>query len=91
MNKAQLIDSITKKSLLKKQDIETMVSLLIETIMDEVAEGEKVQITGFGTFERKDRKERKIKVPSTGAEMVVAASKSPSFSAGKTFKEHVNK
>ena len=91
MNKAQLVAAVAKESNLKKQDVETMVSVLVETIMNEVANGEKVQLTGFGSFERKDRKERKVKVPSTGAEMIVPASKSPSFSAGSVFKEKVNK
>jgi len=59
--------------------------------MSEVAKGEKMQITGFGSFERKERGERMIKNPRTGEPMKVAPSKSASFSAGSVFKEKVNK
>jgi len=60
-------------------------------IIGEVAKGEKVQITGFGSFERKTRGERNIKNPRTGEDMKVPPSKSPSFTAGSVFKEKVNK
>ena len=91
MNKTQLIDSVAKDLGLKKREVEPVVEKLIEKIIDEVANGEKVQITGFGSFERKERGERNIKNPRTGEDMVVPPSKSPSFSAGSMFKEKVNK
>jgi DNA-binding protein HU-beta len=91
MNKTQLIDAVTKESNMKKRDVEAVIENLINTIVDEVAKGEKVQITGFGSFERKERGERTIKNPRTGEPMLVAPSKSPSFSAGSVFKEKVNK
>jgi DNA-binding protein HU-beta len=59
--------------------------------MSEVANGEKVQIIGFGSFERKERSERTIKNPRTQEKMKVPASKHPSFSAGSIFREKVNK
>ena len=94
MNKTQLIDAVTKESGLKKREVETVVDKLIDTIINEVATGAnngKVQITGFGSFERKERGERNIKNPRTGEDMKVPPSKSPSFSAGSIFKEKVNK
>ena len=91
MNKTQLIDSVAKDLGLKKREVEPVVEKLIEKIIDEVANGEKVQITGFGSFERKERGERNIKNPRTGEDMVVPPSKSPSFSAGSMFKDKVNK
>ena len=91
MNKTQLIDAVAKESGLKKREVEAVVENLINKIIDEVANGEKVQITGFGSFERKERGERNIKNPRTGEDMIVAPSKSPSFSAGSVFKEKVNK
>ena len=91
MNKTQLIDSVAKETSLKKRDVEAVVEGLISTIISEVANGEKVQITGFGSFERKERGERNIKNPRTGEDMKVPPSKSPSFSAGSIFKEKVNK
>ena len=91
MNKTQLIDAVAKESGLKKRDVEAVVENLLNTIIGEVAKGEKVQITGFGSFERKSRGERNIKNPRTGEDMKVPASKSPSFTAGSIFKEKVNK
>ena len=91
MNKTQLIDAVSKEANIKKRDVETVVENFLNIIVDEVAKGEKVQITGFGSFERKERGERMIKNPRTGEPMQVAPSKSPSFSAGSVFKEKVNK
>jgi len=91
MNKTQLIDAVAKEAGLKKKDVEIVVETLIDTIINEVANGEKVQITGFGAFERKERGERVIKNPRTGEDMKVPPSKSPSFAAGSIFKEKVNK
>jgi len=91
MNKTQLIDVVAKESDVKKRDVESIVESLINTIMGEVAKGEKVQVTGFGSFERKERGERNIKNPRTGEDMKVPPSKSPSFTAGSVFKEKVNK
>jgi len=92
MNKTQLIDTVAKEiDGIKKRDVEAVVETLINTIVGEVAKGEKVQITGFGSFERKSRGARTIKNPRTGEPMQVAPSKSPSFSAGSVFKEKVNK
>lgn len=91
MNKTQLIDTIAKESDIKKREVETVFETLINTIMSEVAKGEKVQITGFGTFERRERSERTVKNPKTQENIQVPASKSPAFSAGSIFKEKVNK
>lgn len=90
MNKTQLVDTVAKESNLKKSDVETMFDALLNTIMGEVAKGEKVQITGFGSFERKERSERTVRNPKTQEEMIVPASKVPGFSAGSIFKEKVN-
>jgi len=91
MNKTELLSAVAKGSDIKKRDVEAVVENLINIIMAEVAKGEKVQITGFGSFERKERGERTMKNPRTGEPMQVAPSKSPSFSAGSVFKEKVNK
>lgn len=90
MNKTELISAVAKEGGFKKADVEKMTELLINTIMSEVANGEKVQILGFGSFERKDRAERTVKNPKTQEPITVAASKVPSFSAGSAFKEKVN-
>ena len=91
MNKTELLGVVAKESGIKKSDVEVVVEALLNTIQNEVAKGEKVQITGFGSFERKERGERIVKNPRTGEDIKVAPSKSPSFSAGSVFKEKVNK
>jgi len=91
MNKTQLIDAVAKESNLKKREVEEVVEALLNTIMLKISEGEKVQITGFGTFERKVRKARKVIIPSTKKEQLVPETKAPSFSAGSIFKDKVGK
>jgi DNA-binding protein HU-beta len=54
-----------------------------------VAEGDKVTLVGFGSFERRDRKEREGRNPKTGDVMVIPATKVPAFTAGKAFKSKV--
>ena len=91
MNKTELVSAVAKESGIKKSDVELVVENFINTIQDAVAKGEKVQIIGFGSFERKERSAMTINNPRTGEPLNVAASKSPSFTAGGTFKEKVNK
>lgn len=89
MNKTELIAAVTKESNVKKRDVEAVMEALVNTVMDEVAKGEKVQITGFGSFERKERSARTVKNPRTQESIDVPASKAPGFSAGAVFKEKV--
>lgn len=89
MNKTELVSAVTKESNVKKRDVEAVIEALTNTIMSEVAKGEKVQITGFGSFERKERSARTVKNPRTQESIDVPASKAPSFSAGTAFKEKV--
>ena len=91
MNKAQLIDQIAKKMGTSKRQAEECIDLTISAITKSVAKGEKVTLVGFGTFERRERKPRKGRDPRTGAELQIPAKKVPKFSAGKQFKEAVNK
>ena len=91
MNKTQLIYVVAKESNQKKRNVEAVVEALLNKVMNEVANGEKVQITGFGSFERKERGERTVKNPRTQESLTVPASKQPAFSAGSIFKEKVNK
>ena len=57
--------------------------------MQAVSDGDKVTLVGFGSFERRDRKEREGRNPKTGEKMSIPATKVPAFSAGKLFKEKV--
>jgi len=97
MNKTDLINAVAKKSGLSKKDATSAVNAIFSTvpregiIATEVAKGKRVQLTGFGTFERRNRKKRKARNPQTGAEIMIPATKYPAFSAGKSLKERVSK
>ena len=89
MNKTELISAVAKESNIKKNDVDKIIGVFLDTVINEVAKGEKVQITGFGTFERKVRGERVVRNLHTGEQMKVPPSKSPSFASGSVFKEKV--
>ena len=91
MNKTQLIAAVAEAASISKKDAETAVSAVIASITKSLAEGEKVQIAGFGTFEVKERAARVGRNPRTGAAMTIEASKHLSFTAGKTIKDAINK
>ncbi|HCA05362.1 MAG TPA: integration host factor subunit alpha [Ruminococcaceae bacterium] len=91
MKKTELIAAIAEKAELSKKDAEKALSATIDTIINAVAEGDKVQLTGFGTFEQRQRNARTGVDPRTGNSIEIAASKVPAFKAGKAFKDIVNK
>jgi DNA-binding protein HU-beta len=91
MNKAELISSIAEKSKLTKKEAEAALKGFIETIEETVANGEKVQIIGFGGFESRERKAREGHNPRTKEKITIPASTVPVFKAGKEFKEKVAK
>lgn len=91
MNKAELITVMAEKSGFTKKDAEKALKAFIESVDETLANGEKVQLVGFGTFEVKQRGERKGRNPKTLEEITIPASKVPVFKAGKELKEKVNK
>lgn len=91
MTKVELIAKVAEKTNSTKKEAEVAVSAVIEAITETLAEGEKVSIVGFGTFEVKDRKEREGHNPKTNEKIVIPASKAPAFKAGKALKEAVSK
>ena len=91
MNKSQLIDVVSKHAGLKRKDAEAAVNSVISAIETALAEGEKVQLVGFGSFAVKERGERMGRNPATGAAITIPASKQPVFSAGRDLKDKVNK
>ncbi len=90
MNKGELVAALAAKTELSKKDSEAALNGLIEVIGDAIAKGEKVQLIGFGTFERKDRPARTARNPRPGEEVKLAASQAPAFKAGKALKDKVN-
>ena len=90
MNKTELISAMSEKSELTKVDTEKALKAFIDTVTDELKNGGKVQLVGFGTFEVTERAERQGRNPKTGEAITIPASKSPKFKAGKALKDIVN-
>ena len=90
MKKAQLIDEVVSKTGMKKKDAEAAVETMVESIAQALANGEKVQIAGLGSFEIKTRPQRTGRNPKTQEIITIPESKYPVFSASKTLKDSVN-
>lgn len=91
MNKAELINAAAEKAGLSKKDTETVVNATIDVIAGALADGDKVQLVGFGAFEVKSRAERTGRNPKTKEEIKIPASKVPVFKPGKALKDIVAK
>ena len=89
MNKTELIAAAAEKAGVSKKEAEAVVTAAFDAIAASLKEGEKVQLVGFGSFEVKTRAERIGRNPATGAEIKIAASKVPTFKAGKALKDIV--
>ena len=90
MNKTQLVEAVAEKAGLKKKEAEAAVNAMTDAIAEAMKAGDKVQLIGFGTFEVKERGAREGRNPRTGETIKIAASKHPSFTAGKALKDSVN-
>ena len=90
MNKTQLIDVVATDSGLKKKEAEAAVNAALKAIADALADGDRVQLIGFGNFEVKETKERYGINPQTQEKIKIPASKRPGFTASKALKEKVN-
>ena len=90
MNKTELVAAIADKTELSRKDAESALKAFTDVVAEELTQGEKIQLVGFGTFEVSERAERIGRNPQTGAEMKIAASKAPKFKAGKALKDMVN-
>ena len=89
MTKKEFIGVIAEKAGVSKKDTEAVYDALWASIAENLKAGEKVQVTGFGTFEVRERPERVAKNPRTGESVKVAASKAPAFKAGKALKDSI--
>ena len=90
MNKSELINAIAEHANLTKADTTHALDALLKTIETTLASGDSVALVGFGTFDVKDRAERKGRNPQTGEDLTIAAAKIPSFKPGKGLKDAVN-
>ena len=91
MNKEELVKAVAKKASVSQKDAAEVIAATIENIQKTVASGNKVTLVGFGTFESRKRAARTGRNPQTGAVIKIAAKTVPVFSAGKKFKDTVNK
>ena len=90
MNKSDLVSAIAAKSEMSKKDAEKFLKAFEEVVAEELANGGKVQLVGFGTFDVAERAAREGRNPQTGKTMSIPASKAPRFKAGKALKDIVN-
>lgn len=89
MTKVELISAVAASAAISKKDAERIVSATLSVITDELKNGGKVSLVGFGTFEVRERPERQGLNPQTGEPITIAASRLPAFKAGKALKEAV--
>ena len=89
MNKSDLVNAIAAKEGIEKKCAEKAVNAVVAAVADALANGEKVQLVGFGTFEVHARAEKKCRNPKTGEAITVAATKVPVFKAGKALMDKV--
>ncbi len=91
MNKTELIASVAEKSGIARKDAERAVNAALDTIVAELVNGNRVQLSGFGIFETKAREARMGRNPRTKEPVEIPATKSPVFKASKAFKDTVAK
>ncbi|MBD2527645.1 HU family DNA-binding protein [Nostoc sp. FACHB-133] len=89
MNKGELVDAVAAKTNITKKQADEVISAFLSVVTEAVANGDKVTLIGFGSFERRERSEREGRNPKTNEPMTIPATRVPAFSAGKQFKEKV--
>lgn len=87
MNKADVVNNVALSTGLSKKDTEAALNGFLNEIGTALANGDKVQLVGFGTFETRQRSARKGRNPQTGAEIEIAAAVVPAFKPGKMLKD----
>ncbi len=89
MTKKDLIELVAKKANLTNKAARDAVGSMLNAVRDSLKRGEKVVITGFGTFSVRSRASRTGRNPKTGAKITIQARKAPGFTPGKTLKKAV--
>lgn len=90
MNKTELVAALSEKANITKKQATDFLAAYEAVITETLAEGDKIQLVGFGTYEVKERAARTGRNPRTGEEMTIPATKVPGFKAGKVLKDAVN-
>lgn len=91
MNKRELSAAAAEATGLQKKDAERLVNAAIDILSQQLAKGETIQLSGFGTFEVRNREARVGRNPVTKETIQIPATKVPAFKASKTLKDIVNK
>ena len=91
MNKPELIAIAAEKAGLSKKDSERLINAALDAVVAALAKGEKVQLSGFGIFEVKEREARVGRNPRTRESIQIPATRSPVFKASKALKDTVSK
>ena len=91
MNKTELIAEVALKAGLSKKDAEKALNATVDAITEALANGDKVQLVGFGGFETKKREARVGRNPKTKEAIEIPATTIPVFKAGKALKEKTAK
>lgn len=91
MNKADIVNAVSEETLITKSDVERVLTSVLRHVVKAVSEGEKVILVDFGKFEQRTRKGRNGRNPRTGETIKIKPSIVPAFSAGKEFKDIVNR
>ena len=89
MNKTELIAQVAEKTGLSKKDTESIINAAVDTIAATMAQGDKVQLSGFGIFEVKDRQARVGRNPKTKEAIEIPASRQPVFKPSNALKDIV--
>ncbi|TKJ33888.1 integration host factor subunit beta [bacterium (candidate division B38) B3_B38] len=90
MTKAELIAEVAKAADLPKKDSEVIVSTVLQSIIDALHRGEKIELRGFGSFRLRNRRARMGRNPKTGERVQVPAKRIPYFKPGRELKELIN-
>ena len=91
MTKTELIAAVAEKTGITKKDAERVVNATVETITESLVKGDKVQVSGFGIFEVKNREARVGRNPRTKETIEIPATRLPAFKASSTLKNAVAK
>ena len=91
MNKCELIAAVAQAAGVQKKDAERVVNATVDIMAAALAKGEKVQLTGFGTFETKERSARMGRNPHTKEAVEIPAARVPNFKPSKNLKDMVGK
>ena len=90
MKKSEFVTLVAEMASLSKKDTEKTIDAVFTVLGDVMASGDKLQLSGFGTFETKERAARTGHNPRTGEEIPIAAATIPVFKPSKTLRDKVD-